>query len=272
MGDEKVKQELCSSLEIYFYSKKDLHVGELFLILSGKKCVCLTVLSGGRYLHLMWETNRKLPVSLYSNMKTQISYKVYCSWIPWALWTVLFTWGTSRLHRSTQQVWWSACGLIHCRILRVYFSGSFFATLVRSYCPMFLVQWATSPFSWVTQAVQETHFIVAEHVTAIRQASIEASRRHGYQGADTACCDRYSMLCLAHIMIEQVHFLILNYELHTRGENWKELAKYYPDDMNLPQVFSHASELALVPGMDRLRPPAWWLIEIDQDALPVSMS
>lgn len=62
---------------------------------------------------------------------------------------------------------------------------------------------------------------------------------------------------LAYFMPNELHFLILNYELYKNGENWEELDKFDGRGADLPLVLSHIlNSTAFVLGIVRLKPPA----------------
>lgn len=108
-----------SSLKIHLYLKK-LCFGELFVTLFCHNDVSLTAGNQGKYFELVLETSQKLPASLYRNFIIPTWSEVLLFLHAITVEKILFTGGTARLHRSTQQVNWLAFAFNWCWGPEVY--------------------------------------------------------------------------------------------------------------------------------------------------------
>lgn len=100
---------------------------------------------------------------------------------------------------------------------------------------------------------------------------LNANRSRGYRGFCGSCCTDDSIGNPVYFKLCRLHLLIINYEPYLEDNNWKQLAKYYVGNTDLPPFFRHLSEsVTSALGIVHTKPSARRVIDVDQDLLHVT--
>lgn len=104
----------------------------------------------------------------------------------------------------------------------------------------------------------------------------------GAQGVDQAAFNRPAnvndaLQYFIYLLFDRLHYLILNYDLYSTGEEWKELGQFKIIVDRIPQVFEGLpNSIVQVFKVERPSPPRPAIVELDEGGnvvnLPVAES